>query len=81
MSHTGMAAESRPSRPVEVRMGNLSMFLDSNRFSRPERGDPARSESERIVEDKPHATNLFTKQKLNPYYGRVGQSGWLDRQL
>jgi hypothetical protein len=25
-----MAAESRPSRPVEVRMENLSMFLDSN---------------------------------------------------
>jgi hypothetical protein len=37
-----MAAESRPSRPVEVRMENLSMFLDSNPFSRPEHGDPAR---------------------------------------
>jgi hypothetical protein len=61
-----MAAESRLSRPVEVRMGNLSMLLDSNPFSRPGRGDPARSESERIVADKPHATNLSTKQKLNP---------------
>jgi hypothetical protein len=68
-----MAAESRPSRPVEVRMENLSMFLDSNPFSRPERGGPARSESERIVADKPHATNLSTKQKLNPCLAESGR--------
>ena len=55
-SRTGMAAESRPSRNGRSPYGKTyPIFLDSNPFSHPERGDPARSESERIVADKPYA--------------------------
>jgi ATP-dependent exoDNAse (exonuclease V) alpha subunit len=48
----------RPSRPVEVRLRNQSVFLDSNLIYRTERGDLVRSKSEWIIADKLHAAGV-----------------------
>jgi len=48
----------RPSRPVEVRFRNQSVFLDSNLIYRTERGDLVRSKSEWIIADKLHAAHI-----------------------
>ena len=48
----------RPSRPVEVRIKNQSVFLDSNLIYRTERGDLVRSKSEWIIADKLHAAGI-----------------------
>lgn len=48
----------RPSRPVEVRIKNQSVFLDKNLIYRTERGDLVRSKSEWIIADKLHAANI-----------------------
>jgi hypothetical protein len=48
----------RPSRPVEVRIKNQSVFLDSNLIYRTERGDLVRSKSEWIIADKLHAAGV-----------------------
>ena len=48
----------RPSRPVEVRISNQSVFLDSNLIYRTERGELVRSKSEWIIADKLHAASI-----------------------
>jgi hypothetical protein len=47
-----------PSRPVEIRIRNQSIFLDSNLIYRTERGDLVRSKSEWIIADKLHAAGI-----------------------
>jgi len=47
-----------PSRPVEVRIRNRSVFLDGNLIYRTERGDLVRSKSEWIIADKLHAAGV-----------------------
>ena len=47
-----------PSRPVQVRIRNQSVFLDSNLIYRTERGDLVRSKSEWIIADKLHAAGI-----------------------
>lgn len=47
-----------PSRPVEVRVNNRSVFLDCNLIYRTERGELVRSKSEWIVADKLHAAGI-----------------------
>lgn len=47
-----------PSRPVEVRVSNRSVFLDSNLIYRTERGELVRSKSEWIIADKLHAAGI-----------------------
>jgi energy-coupling factor transporter ATP-binding protein EcfA2 len=48
----------RPSRPIEVRIKNQSVFLDNNLIYRTERGDLVRSKSEWIIADKLHAAGI-----------------------
>ena len=48
----------RPSRPVEVRISNQSVFLDSNLIYRTEHGELVRSKSEWIIADKLHAAGI-----------------------
>lgn len=48
----------QPSRPVEVRVRNQSVFLDSNLVYRTERGELVRSKSEWIIADKLHAAGI-----------------------
>ena len=48
----------RPSRPVEVRVSNQSVFLDSNLVYRTEGGELVRSKSEWIIADKLHAAGI-----------------------
>jgi len=47
-----------PSCPVEVRVNNRSVFLDSNLIYRTERGELVRSKSEWIIADKLHAAGI-----------------------
>jgi hypothetical protein len=47
-----------PSRPIEVRVSNRSVFLDSNLIYRTERGELVRSKSEWIIADKLHAAGI-----------------------
>ena len=47
-----------PSRPVELRVRNQSVFLDSNLIYRTERGELVRSKSEWIIADKLHAAGI-----------------------
>ncbi len=47
-----------PPCPVEVRIRNQSIFLDSNLIYRTERGELVRSKSEWIIADKLHAANI-----------------------
>lgn len=48
----------KPSKPVEVRIGNRSVFLDSNLIYRTEHGELVRSKSEWIIADKLHAAGI-----------------------
>ena len=48
----------RPPHPIEVRIRNHSVFLDSNLIYRTERGDLVRSKSEWIIADKIHAAGI-----------------------
>ena len=48
----------RPSRPVEVRIRNKSVFLDKNLIYRTERSDLVRSKSEWIIADKLYAAHI-----------------------
>jgi len=47
-----------PSRPIEVRVSNRSVFLDSNLIYRTERGELVRSKSEWIIADKLHTAGI-----------------------
>jgi hypothetical protein len=47
-----------PSRPVEVRISNRSVFLDRNLIYRTDRGELVRSKSEWIIADKLHAAGI-----------------------
>jgi hypothetical protein len=47
-----------PSRPIEVRVINRSVFLDSNLIYRTERGELVRSKSEWIIADKLHTAGI-----------------------
>lgn len=47
-----------PSLPVEVRVKNLSVFLDSNLIYQTERGELVRSKSEWIIADKLQAASI-----------------------
>ncbi|MBZ9557213.1 MULTISPECIES: AAA family ATPase [unclassified Modicisalibacter] len=46
------------SKPVEVRIGNRSMFLDDNLVYRTEQGELVRSKSEWIIADKLHRAGI-----------------------
>ena len=46
------------SNPVEVRLGNKSLFLDSNLIYRTDHGELVRSKSEWIIADKLHAAGI-----------------------
>jgi energy-coupling factor transporter ATP-binding protein EcfA2 len=46
------------SKPVEVRSGNKSLFLDSNLIYRTDHGELVRSKSEWIIADKLHAAGI-----------------------
>ena len=48
----------RPSRPVEIQIGNQSVFLDRNMIYRTERGELVRSKSEWIIADKLYAAGI-----------------------